>query len=64
MIKSNPFSISVAMCTYNGESYLDEQIISIAEQTRLPDELIVCGDGSTDSTLQILNEFKKRSHFQ
>lgn len=55
--------LSVAMCTYNGEEYLWEQLLSIAEQTRLPDELIVCDDSSTDTTLQILNEFQKMAPF-
>ena len=34
-------TLSVAMCTYNGELYLREQLTSIAKQTRLPDELVV-----------------------
>jgi glycosyltransferase involved in cell wall biosynthesis len=51
------------MCTYNGESYLREQLASIAEQTRLPNELIVCDDGSADATLQILGEFRKTAPF-
>ena len=53
--------ISVALCTYNGEAYLREQLESILNQTLLPDEVIVCGDCSTDSTLKILNEFFKSS---
>ena len=55
--------ISVAMCTYNGGKYLREQLISIAKQARLPDELIVCDDVSNDATLQILNEFQKMAPF-
>ena len=55
--------ISIAMCTFNGTDYLQEQLISIAKQTRLPDEVVVCDDASTDSTLQILNEFKKDNSF-
>ena len=47
------------MCTFNGADYLQEQLLSIAKQTYLPDELVVCDDGSTDSTLQILDELKK-----
>jgi len=56
-------TISIAMCTFNGADYLQEQLISIAKQTRLPDELVVCDDGSTDSTLQILSEFNKDAPF-
>jgi glycosyltransferase involved in cell wall biosynthesis len=55
--------LSVAMCTYNGELYLQEQLTSIAKQTRLPDELIVCDDGSTDCTLDILKEFRDTAPF-
>ena len=56
-------TISIAMCTFNGADYLQEQLVSITKQTRLPDELVVCDDGSTDSTLQILDEFKKKVLF-
>lgn len=49
--------ISVALCTYNGEKFLAEQLQSIASQTVLPTELVVCDDCSTDSTLKVVNEF-------
>jgi glycosyltransferase involved in cell wall biosynthesis len=55
--------ISIAICTYNGEKYLDEQLASIAEQTRLPDEVVICDDCSTDNTWQILERFKKTAAF-
>jgi glycosyltransferase involved in cell wall biosynthesis len=51
------------MCTYNGEKYLAEQLESILRQTRPPDELVVSDDGSTDSTLQILEQFRARAPF-
>jgi glycosyltransferase involved in cell wall biosynthesis len=50
-------SISIAMCTYNGDKYLQEQLDSIANQSRLPDELIVCDDNSSDQSLSILERF-------
>jgi Glycosyl transferase family 2 len=49
--------ISVALCTYNGEPFLRQQLESIQQQTRLPDELVVCDDRSTDQTLAIVREF-------
>jgi len=49
--------VSVVVCTYNGEKYLREQLQSIRDQTRPPDEIIISDDGSTDSTLQIVAEF-------
>ena len=56
-------TLSVAMCTYNGELYLREQLDSIAAQTRLPDELVVCDDGSTDRTVAILDDFAASAPF-
>jgi len=46
------------MTTYNGGRFLREQLDSIYGQTRVPDEVIVCDDGSTDNTLSILEEYK------
>ena len=51
------------MCTYNGALYLREQLDSIAAQTRLPDELVVCDDGSTDRTVAILEAFAAAAPF-
>jgi hypothetical protein len=36
---------------------------SITAQRRLPDELVVCDDGSTDGTLQVLRDFAARTPF-
>ncbi len=55
--------LSIGMCTYNGARYLQEQLASIAAQTRLPDELVVCDDCSSDGTRAILEEFKARVTF-
>lgn len=46
---------SVALCTYNGERYIREQLESILDQTLKVDEIVVCDDGSTDCTLQIID---------
>ncbi|MBB4807644.1 glycosyltransferase involved in cell wall biosynthesis [Chryseobacterium defluvii] len=51
---------SVALCTYNGEKFLKEQIESILHQTIKVDEIIVCDDGSTDQTTSILSEYQKK----
>jgi glycosyltransferase involved in cell wall biosynthesis len=55
--------VSVAMCTYNGEPYLAEQLASTAAQSRLPDELVVCDDASTDSTCEIIRQFASSAPF-
>jgi glycosyltransferase involved in cell wall biosynthesis len=57
------FSVSVAMATYNGAAFLDAQLASIAAQTRTPDELVVCDDGSSDGTVEIVERFARRAPF-
>lgn len=49
--------ISVIMPCYNAELYLREAIESIINQTYAHFELIAIDDGSTDSTLSILEEY-------
>jgi len=49
--QSNPFSI--ALCTYNGERFIDEQLHSLRRQEGVT-EIVVSDDGSTDRTLAIL----------
>jgi glycosyltransferase involved in cell wall biosynthesis len=56
--------ISVAMCTYNGAAFLEDQLRSIALQERPPDELIVCDDGSTDDTVTIVRRFAIEAPFR
>ena len=51
--------LSVALCTFNGERFLGEQLRSLAAQSRPPDELIVCDDASTDSTPDLLEHFSR-----
>lgn len=53
--------ISVALCTYNGERYIHEQIDSIINQTVKVDEIVVCDDGSTDETLSIIENFRENT---
>jgi glycosyltransferase involved in cell wall biosynthesis len=56
--------LSIAMCTYNGAAYLPEQLESIAAQTRLPDELVVCDDRSNDGlTREIVKAFANQVQF-
>ncbi|MDO4629108.1 MAG: glycosyltransferase family 2 protein [Planctomycetia bacterium] len=56
-------TISIALCTYHGEKFLQEQLDSLANQTRLPDEVVVGDDGSTDRTLEILENWAKTVSF-
>jgi glycosyltransferase involved in cell wall biosynthesis len=58
-----PMKVSIAMCTYNGARYLQEQLDSLASQTYLPFELIVCDDRSTDKTMEIVSRFSETAPF-
>lgn len=53
----DPVEVSVALCTYNGERYLLEQLQSLVGQTRLPDELVIVDDGSVDRSCNLIREF-------
>ncbi|MDE5747232.1 MAG: glycosyltransferase [Acetatifactor sp.] len=49
--------ISVCMATYNGAKYIGQQLESILRQSRQPDEVILCDDGSVDETVHIIRKF-------
>jgi len=55
--------LSVAICTYNGQAYLQQQLDSLAAQHRQPDELVVGDDSSQDQTLAIIEAFARRVSF-
>jgi len=47
-------SISVALCTHNGERYIGEQLRSILAQSIAPLEIIVSDDASSDRTIELV----------
>ena len=52
------------MCSFNGQSYIGDQLDSFLGQTIEPEQLIVSDDGSHDSTISILNEYANTLPFQ
>lgn len=52
-------TIAVTLCTYNGERYLPAQLRSLLDQSRLPDQIVMVDDDSSDATWPILGEFVK-----
>lgn len=54
--------ISVIIPAYNAEDYLDESLNSIINQSFRDLEIICVNDGSTDSTLERLNEFASKDN--
>lgn len=51
--------VYVVMSTYNGEQYIGEQLDSILSQTYSDIKLLIRDDGSTDSTIDVLEQYKK-----
>lgn len=56
--------LSIAMATYNGARFLQAQLDSFTAQTRRPDELVVCDDGSSDATMDILHAYAASAPFE
>ncbi len=56
-------SVSIALATYNGEPYLYEQLVSLSDQSILPDELVIVDDSSDDLTCQIIEKFSETAPF-
>ena len=52
--------VSVIVPVYNGEKYLRACLDSLLNQTKKEIEVIAVNDGSTDSSLEILNEYKEK----
>ncbi len=48
---------AVVVAIYNGEKYLKEQLLSILNQTRGADEVILCDDHSSDNSVLLIEEF-------
>lgn len=46
--------IDIAMATYNGEKFIEEQIKSIQAQTYQNWHLYISDDGSSDNTIEII----------
>lgn len=55
--------LSVALCSCNGARWLGAQLQSLASQTRLPDELIVCDDASSDASAEMVAGFARKAPF-
>ena len=54
------YKVSVTMITYNGVKYIEEQLTSILEQTRKPDEVIISDDGSIDGSVELIQQIINR----
>ena len=56
MENKNP-TVAVVVATYNGATYLHQQLESIVQQTYKPSQIIIVDDASVDDTLRVANTF-------
>lgn len=54
---ASPFRVSVILPTFNRIQYLGAAVASLLGQTRVPDEILIVDDGSTDDTAQLCATF-------
>lgn len=52
--------VSVSMPAYNAEIYIADSIESVLNQNYQNFELLICDDGSTDRTLEIIRAYEKK----
>ncbi|HEV9037237.1 MAG TPA: glycosyltransferase family 2 protein [Puia sp.] len=57
---TKPHLVSIVLGTYNGETFLEEQLRSLLVQTYPHLEIVAIDDGSTDGTVGILKDFAAR----
>ncbi len=58
-VSSKSKSVAVLLCSYNGERFLKEQVDSIFSQQYENFRVYVSDDGSRDSTLQLVDEYRQ-----
>ena len=54
-------TVSLIISTYNSPKALDLCLMSVLQQSVLPDEVLIADDGSNEETRKIVEEFKKQS---
>lgn len=52
--------ISLIIPVYNEEAYISQCLESIQKQLLLPDEVVICDNGSTDSSTEVIKSYQKR----
>jgi len=55
-VKIHNSRVSVLLATFNGETYLNEQLKSIKNQSDVEVLIVVSDDGSINRTPQLLND--------
>lgn len=59
MMREEPL-VSIALCTYNGARFLNQQLNSILGQTYRNIEIVIVDDCSTDDTARVIAEYAQK----
>ena len=51
---------SIAVALYNGARFIEQQLDSFRSQTKKPEKVIFCDDGSKDNTVELVREYIKK----
>jgi glycosyltransferase involved in cell wall biosynthesis len=54
--------VTVVICTYNGEAFLEKTLRSVLGQTYSNFEVVIVDDGSTDGTTEIIGRFSRENN--
>ena len=57
-------TVGAVIATYNGEKYVDQQLMSIINQDRKPDLIVISDGGSSDRTVEICREILSSSEIK
>lgn len=57
----NKQTISVIIPTYNSSSYITRTLDSVLSQNILPSEIVMVDDGSSDNTIETIEEYKRKN---
>jgi len=61
--KGSYMKLSLIIPNYNNNNYIDDCLKSVVSQTRIPDEVIVVDDASTDNSVKIIKKYKETYSF-
>lgn len=56
-----PLTVSIVLPLYNGMDFIEETLLSIAQQSFTDSELIIVDDGSTDDSCNVVNRVSSES---
>ena len=63
MQNNKDFTVALLISTYNWPQALELVLISVLNQTKLPNEIVIADDGSSEETRELINLYKAKFNF-